>query len=47
MGYACLLASLRICAIAKFFFVASQGPMGEHYEAGEFGGTDTRGVEGE
>lgn len=35
-----------ICIIAKRF-VASQGPLGEHYEAGELGGTDTRGVEGE
>ena len=35
-----------ICVIAERF-VASQGPLGEHYEAGELGGTDTGGVEGE
>ena len=35
-----------ICIVAERF-VASQGPLGEHYEAGELGGIDTGGVEGE
>ena len=37
---------LCICVVADIFFLASQGPVGEYYEAGELGGTDTGGAEG-
>ena len=36
-----------VYALSLNVLLASQGPLGEHYEARELGGTDTGGVEGE